>query len=274
MNVLDIKDLHFRYDEDEVLKGIDLSLEQGTYTSVLGPNGSGKSTLAKLITGLLEKEKGSIQIFGEELTEKNVYALRNRIGIVFQNPDNQFIGSTVRDDIAFGLENHRVEHEKMDPIIEEFAEKVSMTPFLDMEPAKLSGGQKQRVAIAGVLAMSPEILIFDESTSMLDPEGKAEINALIRTIHKEKNMTIISITHDIEEASYGDRVIVLDDGRIVMDGSPKKVLTDEKQLAKHRLELPFSVRMRNELAKNGVKVSTSLTMEELAEELWRLHSGK
>ncbi len=274
MNVLEIKDLHFRYDEEEVLKGISLSLEEGTYTSVLGPNGSGKSTLAKLIVGLLEKESGSIKLFGEELTEKNVYALRNRIGIVFQNPDNQFIGSTVRDDIAFGLENHCVPHEDMDPLIDEFAEKVSMTPFLDTEPTKLSGGQKQRVAIAGVLAMSPEILIFDESTSMLDPEGKKEINELIRSIHKERNITIISITHDIEEAAWGDRVVVIDDGKVAAEGTPAEVLSDAKTLEAHRLELPFALEMRNALKKYGVQVKPCLTIEDLTEELWQLRSAK
>lgn len=274
MNILEIKDLHFRYDEEEVLKGISLSLEEGTYTSVLGPNGSGKSTLAKLIVGLLEKESGSIKLFGEELTEKNVYALRNRIGIVFQNPDNQFIGSTVRDDIAFGLENHCVPHEDMDPLIDEFAEKVSMTPFLDTEPTKLSGGQKQRVAIAGVLAMSPEILIFDESTSMLDPEGKKEINELIRSIHKERNITIISITHDIEEATWGDRVVVIDDGKVAAEGTPAEVLSDAKTLEAHRLELPFALEMRNALKKYGVQVKPCLTIEDLTEELWQLRSAK
>ena len=275
MNAVEVRDLCFQYEGGkDVLKDVDFTLPEGSYTAILGPNGSGKSTLAKLLVGLLEKKSGSIKIFGEELTEESVYRIRDSIGIVFQNPDNQFIGATVRDDIAFGLENHCVPRGQMDPIIEKYAAKVSMTEYLEKEPTKLSGGQKQRVAIAGVLAMSPKIMIFDESTSMLDPQGKNEINALIEELHAERSMTIISITHDIDEAAKCDEIIVLDNGVVAMSGTPMEVLSNEKELSKHSLDMPFSLQLGKELAKRHVKVKPALTVEEMAEELWQLCSAK
>ena len=177
MSLIEVKHLSFSYNkEDNVINDVSFNIEAGKYVSIIGHNGSGKSTMSRLLIGLLEPKEGEIYLFGEKLTKKNVRQIRNKVGIVFQNPDNQFIGSTVRDDIAFGLENHQVPHEKMDDIINEFSEKVNMSKFLDKEPEKLSGGQKQRVAIAGILAMKPEIVVFDEATSMLDPRGKNEIN--------------------------------------------------------------------------------------------------
>ena len=275
MKAVEVKDLVFGYENAvDVLHGISFALEEGTYNCILGPNGSGKSTLAKLILGLLAAGSGSIKIYGEELTEESVYRIRDQVGIVFQDPDNQFIGSTVRDDIAFGLENHCVPREQMDPIIEEFAASVSMTDYLGSEPTKLSGGQKQRVAIAGVLAMSPKILIFDESTSMLDPDGRHEINKLIYDLHKERGMTIISITHDIDEAVNCDRILVIDDGKIVMDGTPEQILTNEKELVRHKLDVPFAVRMQKELLKHKIKTGQVLKTGELAEEICRLNFVK
>ena len=185
--IIEIKNLSFEYREGtKTINNISFDIFEGEYVAILGHNGSGKSTIAKLIIGLLEKLSGSITVNGIELTLENLYKVRDNIGIVFQNPDNQFIGATVRDDIAFGLENNCVPQNQMDEIINNYASKVDMQDFLDHEPTKLSGGQKQRVAIAGILAMNPKIIILDEATSMLDPIGKREINNLVRKLIKKK----------------------------------------------------------------------------------------
>ncbi len=274
MNIIEVKDLSFSYDTDEVLKNVSFKIEEGKYVSIIGPNGSGKSTLAKLLIGLLEKKQGSILIDGLELNEQNVAAIRDKIGIVFQNPDNQFIGASVRDDIAFGLENHCVAHEKMDPLIETFADKVKMSNYLESEPSKLSGGQKQRVAIAGVLAMMPKIIIFDEATSMLDPEGKKEIRNLINQLHQEKKMTILSISHDIDEVANSDEVLVIDGGKIVMQGEPDKVLSQRQELIKRKLDVPFTLKIVDGLNTQGIKLKPTLSIEELAEGIWQSFSTK
>ena len=231
MSILNVKNLNFSYEEGvPVIRDVNFSVEEGTYTTIIGHNGSGKSTIARLIAGLLEKESGEIVIDGMELNMKNLNAIRNRVGIVFQNPDNQFIGSTVRDDIAFGLENHCVPQSEMDDIINTYAAKVGMTKYLDHEPTKLSGGQKQRVAIAGVLAMKPKILIFDEATSMLDPQGKEEIKRVIHELHDDAHMTILSITHDIDEVAGSDYVIAMNAGKVAMTGTPVEIFADEEKL--------------------------------------------
>lgn len=275
MDKIRVEDLTFSYDgERNAVNHVSFSIEDGSYTTIIGHNGSGKSTIAKLLIGLLEKESGDIYVDNQALTEENIYDIRDKIGIVFQNPDNQFIGATVADDIAFGLENHQVETSKMQPIIERFAQKVNMSAYMNSEPTKLSGGQKQRVAIAGVLAMSPQIIIFDESTSMLDPQGKAEINELIQEIHKESKMTIISITHDIEEVAHSDDVIVMDDGRIVMHGKPEAILLQEDQLIELKLDIPFSLKFTKALQKQGIEIKACTTMERLVDEVCRLHFDK
>jgi energy-coupling factor transport system ATP-binding protein len=275
MKQIEVKNLDFSYDEQtHAVKNVSFSIEKGSYTTIIGHNGSGKSTIAKLMIGLLEKNSGEIIVDGLPLTLENLQEIRNKVGIVFQNPDNQFIGSTVRDDIAFGLENHCVEPEKMDEIINEFAKKVNMVEFLDSEPTKLSGGQKQRVAIAGVLAMAPEIMIFDESTSMLDPQGKNEINEVIRELHAKTKMTLVSITHDIEEVTKSDFVIVMNNGQIVMSGKPDEIMMREKELLKSNLDLPFSLKIIKELEKNKIKLSKSVTLEGLVDELCQLNSTK
>lgn len=275
MEKIKVQDLTFSYDsERNAVDGVSFHIEEGSYTTIIGHNGSGKSTIAKLITGLLEKGKGHIFVDQEELTYDNVYDIRNKIGIVFQNPDNQFIGATVSDDIAFGLENHQVPTDKMQGIIERFAEKVKMTKYMQSEPTKLSGGQKQRVAIAGVLAMSPEIIIFDESTSMLDPQGKAEINELIQEIHHESKITIISITHDIEEVAMSDYVIVLDDGHVVMEGNPDTILLREKELIDLQLDIPFALKFSNALRKYDIHIASCTTLEKVVDEVCQLHSNK
>ena len=275
MKQIEVKNLDFSYDEQtHGVKNVSFSIEKGSYTTIIGHNGSGKSTIAKLMIGLLEKNSGEIIVDGLPLTLENLQEIRNKVGIVFQNPDNQFIGSTVRDDIAFGLENHCVEPEKMDEIINEFAKKVNMVEFLDSEPTKLSGGQKQRVAIAGVLAMAPEIMIFDESTSMLEPQGKNEINEVIRELHAKTKMTLVSITHDIEEVTKSDFVIVMNNGQIVMSGKPEEIMMREKELLKSNLDLPFSLKIIKELEKNKIKLNKSVTLEGLVDELCQLNSTK
>ncbi len=275
MDKIKVENLTFSYDKEiNAVENVSFSIEEGSYTTIIGHNGSGKSTIAKLLIGLLEKDQGSIYVDDVELTMESLYEIRDKVGIVFQNPDNQFIGATVSDDIAFGLENHQVETSKMQGIIEKFAEKVKMTDYLLSEPTKLSGGQKQRVAIAGVLAMSPEILIFDESTSMLDPQGKAEINALIQEIHKESKITIISITHDIEEVSHSDHVIVMDGGHVVMDGNPDDILRKEDDLIRLRLDIPFALKFTKALRTNGIDIKDCTTLEKVVEEVCQLHLRK
>ena len=274
MALIEVKDLCFAYEGDNLaVDHVSFSVPEGQYVTIIGHNGSGKSTVAKLLAGLLEKKSGSIVIDGLELNQKNLHQLRSRIGIVFQNPDNQFIGSTVRDDIAFGLENHCVPQEQMDDIISEFSSRVGMSEFLDKEPTHLSGGQKQRVAIAGVLAMAPKILIFDEATSMLDPQGKDEIKRVIMDLHRKSGLTILSITHDIDEVTSSDSVLVLAEGKVALTGTPAEVFSQEKMLKKIRLDIPFSLKLADELNKRGVSVNKELTMEGLVKELCRLHSN-
>ncbi|MCD7808164.1 MAG: energy-coupling factor transporter ATPase [Erysipelotrichaceae bacterium] len=274
-NIIEVKNLTFCYEEDvKTIDNISFSIEKGSYTTILGHNGSGKSTIAKLLMGLLEKNSGEIYIGGIELTEENLAKVRDQIGIVFQNPDNQFIGSTVRDDIAFGLENNCVDPKLMDGIIEEYAAKVDMLDFLDHEPTKLSGGQKQRVAIAGILAMSPSIIILDEATSMLDPKGRMEINALVHQLNKDKNMTILSITHDIEEATLSDYVLLMSDGHIIDYGTPEEVLKKQQEIEDIALDVPFAYKISTGLQSKGIDIDTYINKEKLVKQLCQLHSNK
>lgn len=265
---LEVKDLSFSYDEKKLaVNQVSFSLEKGSYNTIIGHNGSGKSTIAKLLIGLLERKSGTVTIDDVLLTAENVYEVRDKIGIVFQNPDNQFIGSTVRDDIAFGLENHSVEPSKMDDIITRFATLVGMSDYLEHEPTKLSGGQKQRVAIAGVLAMSPEIIIMDESTSMLDPKGKKEVNDLVMNLHRQEKMTILSITHDIEEVILSDQVIVMNEGEVVMQGLPEVILRQRDRLVELGLDVPFSVKVADALKGHGLKVKNDMDLEGMVNEI-------
>lgn len=274
MAMIEVKDLCFSYDATgRTIDHASFTVEKGSYTAIIGHNGSGKSTVAKLVAGLLERESGSIQIDGMELNMENLNAIRSKIGIVFQNPDNQFIGATVRDDIAFGLENHRVPQKDMEEIIQTAAAKVKMTKYLDQEPTHLSGGQKQRVAIAGVLAMRPQLLIFDEATAMLDPQGKDEIKKVIMDIHKETGLTVLSITHDIDEIASADNVIAMNDGHVVKTGTPEEIFTDEKKIREIQLDVPFSMKLSYALKKHGVTTKRHITMEGLVDELCRLHSN-
>ena len=269
MSKLEIKNLSFSYEKDKpVIDNISLSVEKGSLVAILGHNGSGKSTLAKLIVGLLEKNGGQIFYDGEEITKKNIKKLQTKTALVFQNPDNQFIGATVEDDIAFGLENKQVPHEKMQEEINKFAESVGMLDYLKKEPINLSGGQKQRVALAGALVLNPDILILDEATSMLDPRGKYTVKKAIKIIHKQNpDLSIITITHDIDEALLCDRVFLLSKGKLVKSGSPKKILRDEKTLLELKLDMPFIYRVEKKLADMGIN-SKAESIEKLAEDIW------
>lgn len=271
--IIEVKDLCFEYEEgSKTINHISFQIQKGEYVAILGHNGSGKSTIAKLLIGLLEKQSGSIKVNHLELTLENLYKVREQVGIVFQNPDNQFIGATVRDDIAFGLENICIPKDEMDMLINTYAAKVRMEDFLDHEPTKLSGGQKQRVAIAGILAMAPSIIILDEATSMLDPRGRHEINDLVREIKKERNMTIISITHDIEEAKNADKIILLNEGKIISTGLPEEILSRLDVLQKLKLDIPFSLKVSKKLKEKGINVNETLDVVELENQLCQLNA--
>ena len=269
MSKLEIKNLCFSYEESHpVIDDISLSIDKGSFVAILGHNGSGKSTLAKLIVGLLEKNSGQIFFNGEEITRKNIRDLQTRTALVFQNPDNQFIGSTVEDDIAFGLENRQFPHDKMQEEIEKYAASVNMLDYLKKEPINLSGGQKQRVALAGALILKPEILILDEATSMLDPKGKSTVRKYLDRIHKENpDLSIISITHDVDEALLADQVLILSKGKLVKSGEPKEILRDEQALLNLKLDMPFVYRVEKKLSEACVD-SKAESIEQLVADIW------
>lgn len=247
MSYISVKGLSFGYSEkQEVLKNLDIDINKGDWVAVLGHNGSGKSTLAKALVGLIEPNTGRITIDGLELTEETAYDVRKKIGIVFQNPDNQFVGVTVKDDIAFGLENLCIPREEMLKRIDFYAEKVQMEKFLDKEPGELSGGQKQRVAIAGILAMQTDIIIFDESTSMLDPSAREDLMKYIKQLHQE-GMTIIMITHDINEALLADKLMILKEGEVVAFDDSKTLMKNKALFVNSHLELPIALDVAGDL---------------------------
>jgi energy-coupling factor transport system ATP-binding protein len=266
---VETSDLSFGYEKDILaVKDVSFSVKKGEYLALIGHNGSGKSTLARLLIGLLEPLKGTIKIFGTEMTDDNVLSLRKHAGIIFQNPDNQFIGATVREDIAFGLENDRVSPSEMEKLVDEYALKVGMTPYLDKEPSSLSGGQKQRVAIAGALVRKPQILIMDEATSMLDPKGKRDILSLVEKAREDnKELTVISITHDIEEAYHSDHVVVLSQGQVALDGTPEEVFSNTDKLAALDLDIPFFKKLSLELKKEGIDVGKISSLKDLEDKL-------
>jgi len=269
--VVELQNITFGYEENQqVLTDFNLKINKGEFVTILGHNGSGKSTLSKLIVGLLMPQSGKIFLNGEELTEENLFELRQNIAIVFQNPDNQFVGSTVRDDIAFGLENKCTPHGEMVSLVEEYAKKVGMSRYLDREPQYLSGGEKQRVAIAGGLALGAELLILDESTAMLDPRGRQEIMALIKEIAAAKEKTIIMITHHLDEAIFSDRIVVMNHGKILLEGTPKEVFSNKDLLESVKLDVPFAVKASHELMRKGVLHELCTNDEELMDKLWTL----
>ena len=272
-SVVDVKNLSFRYKESQEyydVKDITFHVKRGEWLSIVGHNGSGKSTTVRLIDGLLEAESGEIVIDGQRLTEENVWNIRRQIGMVFQNPDNQFVGATVEDDVAFGLENQGLSRQEMKKRVEEALDLVGMLDFKKREPARLSGGQKQRVAIAGVVALKPAILILDEATSMLDPEGRRELIDTVKGIRKDYDMTVISITHDLEEVAMSDRVLVMKKGEIESTSSPRELFS-RNDLDQIGLDDPFANQLKHSLSQNGYDLPENyLTESELEDKLWEL----
>lgn len=272
-SIIDVKNLSFRYKESQEyydVKDITFHVKRGEWLSIVGHNGSGKSTTVRLIDGLLEAESGEIIIDGQRLTEENIWSIRRQIGMVFQNPDNQFVGATVEDDVAFGLENQGLSRQEMKKRVEEALALVGMLEFKKREPARLSGGQKQRVAIAGVVALRPAILILDEATSMLDPEGRRELIETVKGIRKDYDMTVISITHDLEEVAMSDRVLVMKKGSIESTSSPRELFS-RNDLDQIGLDDPFANQLKNSLSQNGYDLPGNyLTESELEDKLWEL----
>ncbi|MDR3257789.1 MAG: energy-coupling factor transporter ATPase [Mycoplasmataceae bacterium] len=252
------------------LDDVSFDIYDNEYVCVVGHNGSGKSTLSKVLTGLLQPRSGTIKLFGQPISKTNIKHLRDNIGIVFQNPDNQFIGLTVEDDIAFGLENRKVDPARMQNIIMSAAKMVNVENLLEFEATKLSGGQKQRVAIASVLAINPKIIIFDESTSMLDPKAKRELKSLMLVLKNQFAKTVISITHDMEEVTSADRVIIMNGGKLLKTGNPKEVFEDREFLQTISLDVPFSLQLAKSLIGSGVNVQPSLKTNDLVEQIWKL----
>ena len=270
--VISIKNIHFNYqDQDtrEALSDVSLDVYEGEWLAIIGHNGSGKSTLAKMMNGLLEASSGEIYIDGQLLTEDTVYEARRKVGMVFQNPDNQFVGTTVEDDIAFGLENIGMPSDEMVRKINTSLEMVRMTKFKEKEPARLSGGQKQRVAIAGMIALAPKVVILDEATSMLDPQGRYEVISTIQQLHKEKGITVISITHDLDEAAQADRVLLMEGGKVNRIGKPSEIFEMGTALVDKGLDVPFSEKLKAVLKEKGLNVPSEYLDEEgLVEWLW------
>ncbi len=257
-----VENLKYSYEEDDgrkvpVLKGLSFEIEKGEYVAILGHNGSGKSTLAKLLDMILTPTEGSITIDGVEitapdLTEDGMYAMRRKVGMVFQNPDNQLVATIVEEDVAFGPENLGVPREEIRARVDNALASVGMSEYAHHEPHRLSGGQKQRVAIAGIIALSPEIMIFDESTSMLDPVGRREVLQTMEMLNREKGITVLTITHYMNEAAKADRVIVLDDGAVLMDGTPAEIFSHPEKLRKAGLDVPQCSALVEQLREAGI----------------------
>lgn len=245
MNIIEFKNVSFQYQSDSAftLNNVSFSVPIGKWTSIVGHNGSGKSTIAKLMVGIEEAYEGQILFKNEKIDNSNIHKIRKQIGIVFQNPDNQFVGSIVKFDVAFGLENHAIPHDEMHIKVDKALSEVDMLNKADYEPHSLSGGQKQRVAIAGVLALNPSVIILDEATTMLDPDAKVSLLKLVREVKEDNEVTIISITHDLDEAMEADHVIVMNKGTVFKQGSPEEIFKYTDELTSIGLDLPFSMKM-------------------------------
>ena len=271
-----VRDLCYAYEEDDgrsvgVLKNFSIDIERGEFVAVLGHNGSGKSTFAKILNLILSGQSGSVSIDGREIdaenmTEEEVMELRKKIGMVFQNPDNQLVATIVEDDVAFGPENLGVESAEIRARVDKALSELGMEKYAKHEPHRLSGGQKQRVAIAGIMAMMPECIIFDESTAMLDPQGRAEVLDAIEKINREKGITVIMITHYMDEAARAGRVVVIDDGSLLFDGTPTEVFAHERELIAHGLDVPQCTSLVHKLRAAGMALEGDcLTVEQCAE---------
>ena len=268
--MIELKNVSFRYDktvEEFQIDTVSFHVKQGEWLSIVGHNGSGKSTVVRLIDGLLEAESGEIYIDGKQLTRETIWEIRSKIGIVFQNPDNQFVGATVEDDVAFGLENQGIPREEMLQRVEKAIEQVGMLEFKDREPSRLSGGQKQRVAIAGIIALRPTIIILDEATSMLDPEGREDLMAVMRELQKKFQLTIISITHDLSEIALSDRTLVFQKGKLESSMTPRELFS-RNDLNEIGLDKPFSKQVQESLSSHFPLKQDYLTESELLDQLW------
>lgn len=268
--MIELKNVSFRYDktvEEYQIDTVSFHVKQGEWLSIVGHNGSGKSTVVRLIDGLLEAESGEIYIDGKQLTRETIWEIRSKIGIVFQNPDNQFVGATVEDDVAFGLENQGIPRKEMLQRVEKAIEQVGMSTFKDREPSRLSGGQKQRVAIAGIIALRPQIIILDEATSMLDPEGREELMKVVRTLQNQFQLTVISITHDLAEIALSDRTLVFKKGRLESSMTPRELFSRD-DLNQIGLDKPFSKQLQEALSGLFPLKQDYLTESELLDQLW------
>ncbi|WP_434533532.1 energy-coupling factor transporter ATPase [Apilactobacillus kunkeei] len=273
--MINVSNLKFKYTDSTNFAVNDLSFDinEGGWVSIIGKNGSGKSTLISLLDGLLKAQSGSIKVDGIALNEDTVNDIRDRIGIVFQDPNNQFVASTVQDDIAFGLENRNMSQDKMKAAVEKALTDVDMLEYAEKDPTRLSGGQKQRVAIAGILAMNPKIIILDEATSMLDPKAKYLITNLINEVRAKYNLTVLSISHDINEIEKSDRTILIRDGKMVLDTTPQKLFTELDNVEEYGLKLPFSEQLRLRLKEEGFDISDDyLNDEEIVEWITQYYS--
>lgn len=274
-NIIEVRNLKYKYDsesENYTLNDVSFQVKKGEWLSIVGHNGSGKSTTVRLIDGLLEAESGDIIISGDKLTAENVWEKRRQIGMVFQNPDNQFVGATVEDDVAFGLENQGLDYDLMVERVQQALELVGMQDFKEREPARLSGGQKQRVAVAGVVALRPDIIILDEATSMLDPEGRLDLIQTVKKIKDGNQLTVISITHDLDEIALSDRVLVMKEGQVESTATPRELFSRE-DLEELGLDQPFVNQVKAALRQSGLPLpDTYLTEKELQDQLWALLS--
>ena len=274
-NIIEVRNLKYKYDsesENYTLNDVSFQVKKEEWLSIVGHNGSGKSTTVRLIDGLLEAESGDIIISGDKLTAENVWEKRRQIGMVFQNPDNQFVGATVEDDVAFGLENQGLDYDLMVERVQQALELVGMQDFKEREPARLSGGQKQRVAVAGVVALRPDIIILDEATSMLDPEGRLDLIQTVKKIKDSNQLTVISITHDLDEIALSDRVLVMKEGQVESTATPRELFSRE-DLEELGLDQPFVNQVKAALRQSRLPLPDSyLTEKELQDQLWVLLS--
>ena len=265
MSLITLENIVYRYNADQenyILNDVSFNIEKGEWITIIGANGSGKSTLVKTLNGLNVPQNGNVIIDGLELNEENIWDIRQKVGMVFQNPDNQFVGSTVADDVAFGLENIGMPREEILVRIEQALQQVGMEKFRNHEPARLSGGQKQRVAIAGILALAPEIIVLDEATSMLDPKGRSEVLSTVQSIKEQNNLTVISITHDLNEAAQADRIFVMEKGQIKYENKPEEIFKLGDELVELGLNVPFVEQLKAELISRGLTLPDDYMKEE------------
>lgn len=266
MTQIKIRNLTFKYPDSKslILDNINLDINASSWTAIIGHNGSGKSTLARLIDGLLIPTSGLVEVGGMKVDENTLGIIHQQIGFVFQNPENQFVGATVADDVAFGLENRQISRLEMDDRINNALAMVGMTKYKNVEPINLSGGQKQRVALAGVIALMPKVIILDEATSMLDPRARQEILTLLKKLKEEYDLSIISITHDLNEIELADKIVVINDAQIAKQGSPAEILGDKELLLKIGVGIPASQQLQSLLVERGVTIPQKyLNLEEL-----------